>query len=206
MTKDTVNIHGKQYETVASRVSRFRDEYKQELAIVTELIDRDAETVVMKASIVKGDQILATGYAEESRTSSTINRTSALENCETSAIGRALAAFGMAGTEYASADEVAQAISKQNVHEPTNSNPSPSNGLKAFDLKGEATDKQKDTISKSLNRIGVIKEDQKGYLIEQYGVEFPLSKQVASELIEDLFNQSTYKGAEPVYAGDGKPV
>jgi archaellum component FlaC len=59
MTKDTVNIHGKQYETVASRVSRFRDEYKQELAIVTELIDRDAETVVMKASIVKGDQILA---------------------------------------------------------------------------------------------------------------------------------------------------
>lgn len=114
--KDTgiVNIHGKEYKTVAKRVDEFRAEHKQDLAITTELISIDEKTVVMKAEIrTKDNFVIATGYAEENRTASTINRTSALENCETSAIGRALANFGLAGGEYASADEVAQAISQQ---------------------------------------------------------------------------------------------
>lgn len=115
----TVNIHGKEYETVASRVQRFRKEHGTKYAIITELIEATDQRVVMKASILGSDRQLAgvvayaTGYAEESRTSSQINKTSALENAETSAIGRALANFGMAGTEYASADEVAQAIGQQ---------------------------------------------------------------------------------------------
>ena len=109
-----VNIHGKEYSTVALRVKEFREKHKLELSIVTELVERDDSTVVMKASILDGKQNpIATGYAEERRDASMINKTSALENCETSAIGRALAAFGMAGTEYASADEVANAISNQ---------------------------------------------------------------------------------------------
>ena len=62
-------------------------------------------------------RVRGTGYAEEYRSSSKINRTSAMENAETSAIGRALAACGLAGTEYASADEVANAISQQNEQE-----------------------------------------------------------------------------------------
>lgn len=111
-----VSIHGKEYETVASRVQRFRKEHGTDYAIITEIVDRDDKQVVMHARIeqVKGlehPRIVANGFAEESRTSSSINRTSALENAETSAIGRALANFGMAGTEYASADEVAGAIS-----------------------------------------------------------------------------------------------
>ena len=56
---------------------------------------------------------LSSGIAEERRNASKINQTSATENCETSAVGRALAFFGMAGTEIASADEVAGAISEQ---------------------------------------------------------------------------------------------
>ena len=44
---------------------------------------------------------------------SKINATSALENAETSAIGRRLSALGFGGTEYASADEVANAIQQQ---------------------------------------------------------------------------------------------
>ena len=51
--------------------------------------------------------LLATGYAEEVRAASKINATSALENAETSAIGRCLSALGFGGQEYASADEVA---------------------------------------------------------------------------------------------------
>lgn len=177
MNKDSgkVLIHGKQYETVASRVQKFREEYKQDLSIVTELLERDEKTVVMKASILKGDMVLATGHAEENRSASTINRTSALENCETSAIGRALAAFGLAGTEFASADEVAQAISQQDS--PTVSR----------QLIGMATDKQRETIARHLRALGIAEEDQKGHLIEQYGVELPLTKQVASELIDNMF-------------------
>lgn len=110
-----VNIHGKEYKTVAKRVDEFRKEHKQELGIQTNLVSIDERTVVIKAEIInKEGFVIATGYAEENRQSSTINKTSALENCETSAIGRALANFGLAGGEYASADEVAQAISQQN--------------------------------------------------------------------------------------------
>jgi hypothetical protein len=68
----------------------------------------------MKARISAANMVIATGYAEEVRTASKINRTSALENCETSAVGRALAFFGLAGSEIASADEVANAIQQQN--------------------------------------------------------------------------------------------
>lgn len=109
-----VNIHGKEYKTVAKRVDEFRKEHKQELGIQTNLVSIDERTVVIKAEIInKEGFVIATGYAEEDRQSSKINKTSALENCETSAIGRALANFGLAGGEYASADEVAQTISRQ---------------------------------------------------------------------------------------------
>ena len=108
-----VNIKGREYETVALRVSKFREKYPI-WALETEIIHRDQEVVVIKAYI-KDDlgRVIATGHAEEYRASSQINETSATENCETSAIGRALAALGMGGTEFASADEVANAISQQ---------------------------------------------------------------------------------------------
>lgn len=111
-----VNIHGKEYKTVAKRVDEFRKEHKTDMSIITSLISIDEKTVVMKAEILdKEGRAIATGFAEENRTASQINKTSALENCETSAIGRALANFGLAGGEYASADEVAQAIAQQNI-------------------------------------------------------------------------------------------
>ena len=74
----------------------------------------------MKATISdEQGRVRATGHAEEVRASSQINKTSALENAETSAIGRALAALGYAGTEFASADEVAQAITQQKTITPS---------------------------------------------------------------------------------------
>ena len=117
MNKDTgkVNIHGKEYETVASRVARLRTDHQFDIAIQTEIVSIDESVVVMKASAVKDGVVIGTGHAEENRQASTINRTSALENCETSAIGRCLASIGYLGTEFASADEVAQAISQQSA-------------------------------------------------------------------------------------------
>lgn len=105
-----VDIHGRQYQTVALRVQNFREKHGLELSLTTEIVHRDEECVVMRATIRKGGDVLATGHAEEYRNASTINRTSALENCETSAIGRALAALGLGGTEFATADELVNAL------------------------------------------------------------------------------------------------
>ena len=109
--KETVNIHGKEYETVASRVKRFREENPNH-GIITELLYHDKDKCIVKASVVLSGEVIATGHAEEVRESSRINKTSAIENCETSAIGRALACFGYLGSEFASADEVANAITQ----------------------------------------------------------------------------------------------
>jgi len=111
-----VKIHDKSYRTVAERINEFRHEYPH-YTIETQLIKADEGMVVMKALIMNGDVLIATGYAEEERGSSNINKTSALENAETSAVGRALAFFGLAGTEIASADEVATAITQQKEKE-----------------------------------------------------------------------------------------
>lgn len=107
-----VNIHGKQYQTVAKRISDFRASYPS-YPIETEIIT-NADIVIVKATI-KDDKgvVIATGYAEEVRGSTNINKTSALENCETSAVGRALAFFGLGGTEIASANEVSNAVIQQ---------------------------------------------------------------------------------------------
>jgi hypothetical protein len=108
-----VNIHGKEYHTVAERVHAFR-EVSPDLTIETEIVRWEGDDVVVKASISDNGKLLATGLAHEVRGSTNINRTSHVENCETSAIGRCLAAFGLGGTEYATADEVANAITQQN--------------------------------------------------------------------------------------------
>jgi hypothetical protein len=108
-----VNIHGKDYFTVAERVHAFR-EAAPDLTIETEIVRWEGDDVVVKASISDNGKLIATGLAHEVRGSTNINKTSHVENCETSAIGRCLAAFGLGGTEYASADEVANAIAQQN--------------------------------------------------------------------------------------------
>jgi len=105
-----VLIHGKEYETVASRIHKFRESHGNH-SLVTDVLERTNDCVVVKAAIFNdNDRLVATGHAEEYRSASNINKTSALENAETSAIGRALASFGLGGTEFASADELTNAI------------------------------------------------------------------------------------------------
>ena len=58
-----------------------------------------ADICVIRAELWLGDMCIATGYAEEVRGAGNVNRTSHVENCETSAVGRALANAGMAGTD-----------------------------------------------------------------------------------------------------------
>ena len=112
MSNGIVNIKGKEYKTVALRVQEFRTDFPGH-SLLTEIVKIDDDQCIIKAMIVKDNVIIATGHAQEFRKASQINGTSYVENCETSAIGRALAGLGIGGTEFASANEVVNAIHQQ---------------------------------------------------------------------------------------------
>ena len=115
---ETVGIKGKDYVTVAERVKAFRS-ICPEGTIETEMILFEAGRVIFKATIRDDRRILATGYSEEKEGSTMINKTSFVENCETSAVGRALGFAGIGiDASMASAEEVATAIVNQNKPAP----------------------------------------------------------------------------------------
>lgn len=113
--KYIVDIHGKSYMTVAGRVAMFWDDAKDlEAGITTEAFFEGNE-IRVKATAKQGNK-LTTGWASEIVGSSMINKDSALENCESSAVGRALGNMGYGLLDaggVASADEVQGAIQKQ---------------------------------------------------------------------------------------------
>ncbi|WP_434658245.1 hypothetical protein [Sulfurimonas sp. NW9] len=109
----TIDIKGKSYTQVSIRLAVFR-KFFPDASISTVIIHDDEQRVVIQAKIKIGDQIISTGFAEEYRGDGWINATSALENAETSSIGRALAGLSLSGNEYASSFEVSNAIAQQN--------------------------------------------------------------------------------------------
>ena len=119
----TIKIHGKDYVSVNERIKYFRENYK-DWGLLTELVSDENGKVIMKASIVNPDgDVKATGYAYEKEGNSNINKTSYLENCETSAWGRALGNFGIGiDASVASYDEVANAIENQETEKPVELN------------------------------------------------------------------------------------
>ena len=112
----TVNIKGKEYVEVNERIKFFREHFKG-WALTTEILELDDTRCVMKASIFdKNDRLIATGTAYEKESSSFINKTSFIENCETSAWGRALANLGIGiDNSIASELEVKNAIKNSNT-------------------------------------------------------------------------------------------
>jgi len=112
----TTNIKGKDYVEVNQRLLFFRNTPAYAgWSIESDFVDLQPDRCCIKAIIRDADgRIRATGHAHEDRTSSMINKTSYVENCETSAFGRALAALGIGiETSIASANEVQMAIAKQ---------------------------------------------------------------------------------------------
>ena len=110
----TVSIFGREYATVALRLAIARRNLGASLDIVTKVISCDDKQVIMQADIFIEGKHVATGTAQEFRATSRINQTSFVENCETSAVGRALAMCGMINDQVASADEVSLAIEQSN--------------------------------------------------------------------------------------------
>ena len=98
---------GKKYTEVFVRVEAFRKAFGTDLGIDTNIIVDDGQRVVVQAKVIdKTGAVIGSGLAEEIRGSSNVNRTSALENAETSSIGRALASLALHGGSYASSFEI----------------------------------------------------------------------------------------------------
>ena len=160
------NIKGKDYVEVNQRVIAFRklSEYTG-YSLETELVAVDAETCIVKAIIKSpmGD-IVATGHAQEDKASSNINKTSYVENCETSAVGRALGFLGIGiETSIATADEVAMAIAKQEAQP------------------AQTASNDDDIFSKCINHIKSSSNKKEAYdqVIAKYGATFSTNQQAA---------------------------
>lgn len=120
-TIKTLDVKGKEYAEVNQRIKVFRMLYP-EGTIETEMLSNENGVCVFKASVYAYKQdiptqrqlLLGTGHAYEKENSTFINKTSYIENCETSAVGRALAMCGIGiDTSIASAEEVQNAINNQ---------------------------------------------------------------------------------------------
>ena len=135
---ESIKIKGKDYIQVNERVAEFRrNAHYAHLTIETDIVEKNyseltgdivknekvvgkkttrvLDSIIIKCVIRNKDgNIVSTGYAQEEKTSSFVNETSFVENCETSAVGRALGFLGIGIKDsIASADELVVAISKQ---------------------------------------------------------------------------------------------
>ena len=106
----TIKIHNNDYATVALRIGILRRNLGTAATISSTLEYQDEKKVIVKAQVFIDDKLVSTGLAEELRAASRINQNSALENAETSAVGRALAMLGLTNDKIASAEEVSGAI------------------------------------------------------------------------------------------------
>jgi len=118
----TINIKGKEYVQVNERIGYFHSQKKYDkwgietIKIKDEVCQTKKDRLVQFRAVIfdENKMIRATGHAEEYMGSSYINKTSFIENCETSAIGRALGLLGIGiDTSVASAEEVSNAIANQ---------------------------------------------------------------------------------------------
>ena len=121
----SISLKGKQYTQVNFRLGVFRQWFPHASILTNLIADEPYEVngnttrrVVIKAWIDIDGVTVATGYAEEWQHKGMVNATSHIENCETSAIGRALANLGFGGSEFASVEEIDIAKAKNQALEP----------------------------------------------------------------------------------------
>ena len=119
----TTDIKGKQYAEVPQRIQAFRKLYPEGF-IRTEIVSLADGVVAIKAEVGFKDtdgaeRVIGTGLAYEKEGSTFINKTSYIENCETSAVGRALGMLGIGSeSSVASAEEVQNAEIQQEAMKP----------------------------------------------------------------------------------------
>jgi hypothetical protein len=188
-----IKIHGKDYVTVAERVQELHSKYPNNngyISISTKMIHNDGKTVVFKATVTivtegtsfddPNAKLVCTGHASEKIGGNGVNETSAVENAETSAIGRALgfAGFGSIGS-IASANEVIRATEKKEFKSNGNGNGNSGNGNGNETIR-LATQKQVEFLQK-------LAGDRLNEILAENGVTVEtLVSTKASELINTL--------------------
>jgi hypothetical protein len=186
------------YEPVAARLARWLEqEHSATPRVITHLVHYTDNRCVFRAELYEGDVLIATGWAEETRGEGMVNKTSHLENCESSAVGRSLANAGLSGSDHTkrpSREEmtkVARYGNGQPVEEPfgepqATQYDTPRNLGKASDkqlgmiralARGQGHDPGAKTIEEAAKIVG-----------RQFGVLSDLTKAEASKIIE------TWKG------------
>ena len=109
----SVDIKGKQYIMVNERIKEFRKQHPNGQILTQVMANADGQ-VMFQAKVIVDGVLVATGHAYEKEASTFINKTSYIENCETSAIGRALGVYGIGiDASIASAEEVGNAVKQQ---------------------------------------------------------------------------------------------
>lgn len=176
-----MNIKGKDYAGVNQRVIAFRELFP-EGRIITEILSHEpaengGKDILIQANVFDGDKLIATGLAQENSKSSYINQTSYVENCETSAVGRALGFVGIGIIDsLATLEEYANAVNNQTQQ-------ATSDAL--------ASAKQVEFLSKRY------KGEQLSKMLDYYKIKSidQLSKRQASELIDKIMKKDKEKGA-----------
>ena len=187
----TTNIRGKQYVEVNERIKFFRQENQYKgWGINNEFPMLTADECLCRCTITDNDgMVVAVGHAHENRGASNINKTSYVENCETSAVGRALAMLGIGiDASIASANEVETAIAQQDTKPedkpkaPAKKAPAKKAAAKKAPAKKE--EPEADMMEKAVNYIKGHPDKRKAYdLIEsKYGDQ--LSEQQLSGLFK----------------------
>lgn len=172
----TVSIKGREYVTVAERVKAFHEMYPNG-SIKTELLSTpEASRIVFRCAVTPDEENATrvfTGYASESIGDGFINKTSAMENAETSAVGRSLGFAGLGVTDsIASVDEITKATN----------NASGNPGL------NRPTDEHRRTIADLMSQLGITYSpdnptEWQEFCNEAIGVINPLNQEQAEELI-----------------------
>lgn len=179
-----VPVKGKNYALVAERVRAFRDICPAG-CIDTEIISDDGNRVVMRATVSdENGRLLGTGIASEVADSTYINKTSHYENCQTSAVGRALGNCGI-GIDldgFASAEEVANA--ELNSH--------------GGGSRNRVTEKQVKALETLYKKHGVPVKT----VCDTYGVK--TLSELPFKVARDEYNRMTEKDFKREYKGETK--
>lgn len=183
-TLKTADVKGKPYVEVNKRVIAFR-QLEPNGTIATDIVSLENGIVTMKATVYAGDgKVLATGYAQEKESSSFINKTSYIENCETSAVGRALGFCGIGvDGSIASAEEVGNAIYQQEGKNPLEAKSGAQKGIPKAQTKPQAqTISNRDKVTILCQERGIDAKE----LAAKYGLNKQTTEQRFAEVLAEL--------------------
>lgn len=171
---ETIDFKGRDYAEVSQRIKAFRSVCPHG-SIITEMLSNENGVCIFRAVVLDDEsKTLGTGTAYEKEDSSYINKTSYIENCETSAVGRALGMCGFGiDTAVASADEVQNADKNQNAD------------------KKQKTEKKQTTKKQKTPREQLIaKLNEKGIDPNEYAKEKGLNNKTTPERFTELLKES----------------